>query len=387
MARPRIAWLVATLGYGDSLLYWERILAGYCATFPHTRIFTSGPKRLSIVDTLPLDRPVSLWRIRIGATRHLSPVVVTLPTPAVLPRVVSYAPDLIVLSEFGILTIYGLLVKLLRPRTRILLLVESDPSPLSARASWWFRSILRRLLSRAASHILTNNPAGQHYLVSKLGISPNKVTQGPYLISSPQTEPKWSEPDSNELLWHSLEEFVAILYVGQLIPRKGVADLVRAVEILPGNVRKRLRVWIAGDGADAPMLRSMVTNCGLNEVVRFFGTVHYPRIALMYRAADVFVLPTRQDYRALVGFEALSFGLPLIHSRGDGAVGEILEEGINGFSFEPGDIPALAAHVRWFVENRGTIALFREGSRRIAKRFSLPTAIGNLAAASREALK
>jgi glycosyltransferase involved in cell wall biosynthesis len=93
-------------------------------------------------------------------------------------------------------------------------------------------------------------------------------------------------------------------------------------------------------------------------------------------------MPTHQDYRALVGFEALAFGLPIIHSRGDGAADEVVDEGRNGFTFPAGDVQAISVYMQWFVDNAFRLSDFRKRSVELSVQFSVAAAVDVLVHAS-----
>ncbi len=172
-----------------------------------------------------------------------------------------------------------------------------------------------------------------------------------------------------------------LMYVGQLIARKGVAQLIEGVARLPMAVRNELELWLVGDGEQRESLEQLVAAHKLAEVVTFFGRQPYERLAAFYESADAFVMPTLDDYRALVGFEALAHGLPLLHSRYDGAHGEVLCDGENGRLFDPLSPRDIADKLTWLVERRGQLAHMSAVSRERAKRFTPSRAVDTMTGA------
>ena len=57
-------------------------------------------------------------------------------------------------------------------------------------------------------------------------------------------------------------------------------------------------------------------------------------LADWYQAADLFVMPTREDVWGLVVNEAMAYGLPVISSDMCGAASEMVKNGYNGYIFE-----------------------------------------------------
>jgi glycosyltransferase involved in cell wall biosynthesis len=236
--------------------------------------------------------------------------------------------------------------------------------------------------------ILTNNDAGYRYLTTTLGVQASKIIKSIYLVSQPETstihQPSDFAVQSN--LQHKTSDYVAFLYVGQLSHRKGVHNLVRAVSLLPPHLLSRCRVWIVGDGDEKAAINSAIHDAGLADRIRMFGHQPYGNLTNFYRNADIFVFPTLHDYRALVGFEALGFGLPLLHSTGDGAVDEIVIENENGFTFAPDDVTALSRHISWFIENADMIPRFSRQSLALAGRFTVQRAVDSLVLGTERAL-
>ena len=130
----------------------------------------------------------------------------------------------------------------------------------------------------------------------------------------------------------------------------------------------------------------MIEQYGLNELVRLHGSQPYESIGDFYGKADVFVLPTLGDYRALVGFEALSAGLPIIGSVFDGASSEIIEDGVNGFIVDPRDEVSLTNKIQAFLDNPEIAEEFGKESERIAKKYTVTVAASNLIEAGKECI-
>lgn len=122
------------------------------------------------------------------------------------------------------------------------------------------------------------------------------------------------------------------LFVGGDFPRKGGFDLLRA--------------WGAGGFADRADL-TLVTDWPLDDplpagVRQCRGIRGYtPEWTAMWRAADVFVMPTRNEAFGLVFQEAAAAGLPAIGTRHN-AIPEIVRDGETGLLVARGDVPALA---------------------------------------------
>ena len=117
--------------------------------------------------------------------------------------------------------------------------------------------------------------------------------------------------------------------------------------------------------------------------MQLLGPQSYETLAATYQSSDVFVMPTLDDYRALVGFEALAQGLPILHSRWDGAVHEVIQPAPheNGFVIDPKDTAGFAAQMRWMVEHPAERARMGLQSQTASSRYTISNAVDSLSAA------
>ncbi len=144
-----------------------------------------------------------------------------------------------------------------------------------------------------------------------------------------------------------------VLVVAHLIAEKGVDVAIRSMALLPEDVV----LWIAGQGRVAGELQSLTTELGLASRVRFLGNQR--RVEPFMQAADCLACPSVWgEAVGLSNLEALASGLPVIASA-VGGIPEFIEDGHNGYLFQPGDALALAERIgrlRRDVDGRRTMA-------------------------------
>lgn len=129
-----------------------------------------------------------------------------------------------------------------------------------------------------------------------------------------------------------------VLYLGQLLPRKQVDVLVRAIAELPETTE----LEIAGnDGGCEPALRDLVQRLGLSSRVRFTGLLRGRERLLALAAADVVAYAGRDEAFGLVPLEALLCGTPVVVAN-DCGCGEVVGRVGGGLAVPPGDPAALA---------------------------------------------
>jgi len=137
-----------------------------------------------------------------------------------------------------------------------------------------------------------------------------------------------------------IEEEHMILAIGQFIHRKGFDVLMHAARELDPNVG----IYIVG-GETTEEYRKLREVLGLSNV-HFLSFQKKDRLAMLYKAADLFVLPTREDIWGLVINEALAYGLPTITTDRCVAGLELIEDGINGYVVPVGDEKVLAEKIQ-----------------------------------------
>jgi len=370
MNQKKIAWFVSTLGYNNKLLYWEPILEGFFREFHNTRILTFGTECPVGSTGRRVEKAVSCFRfkrkLRSGFTK-----INSIPSPVGFFELTDWRPDLVVASEFGLMTFYAVIYRQIFSKSRLLLLVENDPRFIQGCKKGFFNRVVRQWIGKHADMVLTNNSQGRTYLLEYIGLSEDIVMKACYLTSQ-------LPPLPTSIISRRKHEKLIILYVGRILKNKGLYELILALTILSDCDRGRIEVHIVGDGPYLETLERLSREHKLSETIIFYGKQPYEQLTQYYSSADVFILPTLGDYRALVGFEALSAGLPIIGSCYDGAVSEVVEDGINGFIIDPLRPELISEKIVWFIENRGKLASFSSASQRLAERYSFSTAVANL---------
>lgn len=140
-----------------------------------------------------------------------------------------------------------------------------------------------------------------------------------------------------------------ILYVGQLIPRKGLNYLIDVIPKILVNHDKTQFVFI-GDGPQKDGLEKLCREKNIQSNVKFVGGVELERLIDWYSIADIFVLPSLSEGRPTVIYEAMSCELPII-ATDVGGVSEQVENGHNGFVVKPRDTNTLVDSMTYLLEN------------------------------------
>ncbi|WP_297467824.1 glycosyltransferase family 4 protein [Thermococcus sp.] len=169
-----------------------------------------------------------------------------------------------------------------------------------------------------------------------------------------------------------------ILYVGRLEPRKGVGTLINAMKHVDGTL------LVAGQGSMLPLLRERAKLLGVGNRVRFLGMVEYSKLPLLYRASDVFVLPSLSEAFGIVLLEAMASGVPVIGTR-VGGIPEIIDG--CGILVPPGNARELANAINLVLNNQSVEKrLSRLGKRRVERVYDWNVVVRRIVSLYREVL-
>ena len=362
----KIIFLAYKLGYGK-LLYWDAILIAIKKEYPKFRVFTATTKLTTSDSKLETEKLLSGLKIHYKKSTT-NGFLLYLPLPFFLIKIKKDRPDLIILNEFNLNSLYLCLFKFFLKNIKILLLVESDPFVGYENKHSNFRNFIRKIIIKKSDKILTNNKLGEEYLVSVLNTSPNKVIVAPYLISNPPI------PKDLEYL---VNDKIYFLFVGQVIQRKGLIYVLEAIEKLDINTKNKIQFDIIGKGDELLKLEQYKLDHNL-DCGNILGYVNYSNLALYYENADCFIINTLHDYRALVGFEALNSGCAIIGSKYDGARFEIIHDGLNGFICDPENINKLTRAIYEITNNDKLREEFKKYSKHLSKKFTVKKGVENI---------
>lgn len=199
------------------------------------------------------------------------------------------------------------------------------------------QSILGKIISPISNYIIRNTDAiivpgimARDYHIM-LGASPDKIftahniVDNQFFIDNSKRYKNNKDEIKKKL---KIGNKKVILFVGQLIDRKGVQYLINAYQILKKDLEDVILI-IVGDGPLNSKLKEICIKEGLDEVI-FTGWLSDKRI-VYYSIADVFVLPSLEDLCPLVINEAMSCALPVITTKMVGCSYDMVKNGENGF--------------------------------------------------------
>ncbi len=236
----------------------------------------------------------------------------------------------------------------------------------------WKPILLRRIHAPMINHYITVSEHLKRYLAERVGIAAGRISHVCNGVDTDRFAPDSSA--SSEWLPADFrgENKILIGSVGRIQAVKDHATLLRAFSVLieaRAELRARLRLIIVGDGPLLTELRTFAELLKIADLVWFPGALD--NIPDVLRALDVFVLPSLNEGISNTILEAMAAGVPVLTTAVGGSV-ELVEEGVSGRFFSPGDVPALSRMLGDYASSSTMRRAHGEAARRIAvDRFSL----------------
>jgi glycosyltransferase involved in cell wall biosynthesis len=228
---------------------------------------------------------------------------------------------------------------------RIPLIFATDAVTLASRvASRWKKSVKAFLVPRIYNLneiVAVASSAGKGF-IRGLGIPEGRIVLVPNVVDNEWwireaemvdravVRTEWSIPESSRV----------VLFCAKLQPWKRPQDVLRA--FAKADVRDTYLV-LGGEGPLRAGLEAEAKSLGINERTRFLGFVNQTRLPRVYRACDLFIVPSEFDPCPFVVCEAMLCGCPVVLSDEIRGRFDLVRDGVTGFIYPCGDIGALAA--------------------------------------------
>ena len=246
-------------------------------------------------------------------------------------QILKTEPDVLVSDGFMQWTYAPLIVRALK---RIPHVMCYERTAHTERNAGKLRTAYRKFVSHWIDAIDCNGIQTGDYIKSLLGWSDNRLTFGHMVADVEGLTRKAQNITLDECATLRKElgvQGTMLIFTGQLIARKGVTELLSAFQEVAKNRNDLTLVFVGSGPLEHSLKRQIQTNHIPNVVLT--GAVDYDNIALYYRAADCFILPTMEDNWSLVVPEAMACGLPVATTIYNGCHPELVHPE-NGWVFD-----------------------------------------------------
>ncbi|ANY67933.1 hypothetical protein BBD42_16725 [Paenibacillus sp. BIHB 4019] len=180
------------------------------------------------------------------------------------------------------------------------------------------------------------------------GVSKDKIVIGYNTVDIRFFHKKYTEHKQSKL--RSDEGPIKLLFIGQLIERKGLAQIIDAIQQTHSDAAWQLT--IVGSGPDEQKLKARVEQYGLTGQISFEGYKQKNELIGYLVEADCLIFPSLIEVWGLVVNEALSTNTFVLASKYAGATKDIIVDKQNGLIIDPLDPQNLKESMDWVFANK-----------------------------------
>lgn len=157
------------------------------------------------------------------------------------------------------------------------------------------------------------------------------------------------------------EHVILVLFVGQLIERKGLKYLISA---LPNVIKKHKNVKfvIIGSGPEEKLIKTYYKT-GVSQFIDFKGGVPENILLDYYWMADIFILPSLAEGQPMVIYEAMASENAIIGTH-VGGIPEQIKDNVNGYVIPPTDSNSIVEKITYLLDNPDICTAMGKNSRK-----------------------
>jgi glycogen(starch) synthase len=264
-----------------------------------------------------------------------------------------FAPDLVHINCFGVSVLFYLYTTKARPAPLLVTLRGETRGPIQKQDA-----LLKQTL-RAADWVTAPSARTVEYARR---LVPRCISHSSVIYNGLEVPSLPPEPLPFDLL--------RLLCLGRLAPEKGFDLALTAFAIIADHF-PQMRLIIAGDGPERPVLQQQAADLVITDVVEFTGWIAPDAVPALMNTATVVVMPSRQEAFGLVALQAALMARPVVATR-VGGLPEVVVHQETGLLVKKEDSVGLAQAISFLLEHPETAAQMGQAARRRAQEvFSL----------------
>lgn len=291
-----------------------------------------------------------------------------LPRPAIVKALDQFQPDLVHVVNPAVLGLSGIFYSKLRQVPLVASYHTHLPEYLQHYGLGMLEGLLWELLkaahNQAALNLCTSTAMVQE--LSDRGIERTDLWQRG--VDTELFQPHWASPEMRSRLSQGYPEAPLLLYVGRLSAEKEIDRIKPVLETIPAA-----RLALVGDGPHRQALEKHFAG----TPTQFVGYLQGTDLASAFASADAFIFPSRTETLGLVLLEAMAAGCPVVAAR-SGGIPDIVEDGVNGYLFDPADENGAIVATQRLLANRHEREAMRHNARQEAERWGWAAATSQL---------
>lgn len=174
----------------------------------------------------------------------------------------------------------------------------------------------------------------------------------PEIVAFPPTDRFGEAISEEEIEERSKQKELNILFLGNVIERKGLLTLLQALTQIPNtNYQLDIVGGLTAEPEYVKTIQTYIADNNLSSFVFLHGALNNQPLIDRLKSAHILVVPSSYEGFGIVYLEGMGFGLPAIGAT-LGAASEVIEHGRTGFLIQPGDAQGLADQLQLLSERR-----------------------------------
>jgi glycosyltransferase involved in cell wall biosynthesis len=231
------------------------------------------------------------------------------------------------------------------------------------------RKIMRRIaltwVYRYIDFALYVGTANKEYYQAH-GLKPDQLIYAPHAIDNERFAKDDEQQNELALAWRKNlginQSAIVFLFAGKLNRNKNSEILIEAFKAVMTKTNKDLKLVIAGNGELENKLKA---NYQHDVDIRLIGFQNQSTMPVLYRMADVYILPSKSETWGLAVNEAMACKRAVVVSSTCGCASDLVQQGINGYVFKMGDVHDLAEKISLLSDKHIVNAMGRASLKKI----------------------
>ena len=275
---------------------------------------------------------------------------------ALTERMRAYRPDVILLT--GYYDPAQITLMLIAKLSGIKLIIQTESTPVDQNRSWPKEWVKSRIISMADGFFCFGTPQAS-YLI-QLGVRPEKIlVQRNAVVDNTKLRQVYNQafPNRSEKQQSLGLKPFNFIYVGRLAAEKNLTVLIDAFHqaLLQTPHQTDWGLVLLGDGDQKSTLQHQIDRLNLNSFIQILPNQPWYRVPETLSLADVLVLPSLSEPWGLVVNEAMACGMPVLVSNRCGCAPDLVQDGQNGYVFDPLRRDELVNCLLKFIDGRADL--------------------------------
>ena len=254
---------------------------------------------------------------------------------SLLNRVAFHNPKLIYLNGYYDASYWAVIVY--AKLRNIKIIIDSESTETSRERIWWKEKLKKIVIPRMDGYLCLGSKATEYII--KLGVRKEKILSTRNIgiandkVAQLYQNALFVKDSVKEQL--NLPQF-NFIYAGRFSPIKNLKLLIESFSeaIEKFDNQRHWGLILSGDGSEKETLKSLISSKNI-ERITFLPSCEWHEVPARYALADVAILPSLFEPFGFLVNEALVYGMPIIVSNRCGSAFDLVQNGENGYTFDP----------------------------------------------------